>query len=113
MVYTPESYGAPNTLKEFQVSMWTGLIKASMESLFNSSSENYVDIHKVGEKTDVVATKGFSEGGLKLIGLSNNISFVKTADVKENLTCINIGELFEIDGVSYSAVVKKTMHLAK
>ena len=58
MVYTPESYGAPNTMKEFQVSMWTGLIKASMDMLFENSSENHVDIHKSGEKASVVATKG-------------------------------------------------------
>ena len=108
MVYAPKSYAAPHTMKDFQASLWTGLIKASMDVLFKSSSENHVDIHKLGgDKTDVLATKGFSEGNLKLVGLSSNVSIVKTAEVKENLTCIHIGALFDIDGESYSAVVKK------
>ena len=107
MVYSPESYAPPNTMKEFQASMWTGLIKASMDMLFENSSENHVDIHKLGEKTELIATKAFKEGGLKLVGLSNNLSIVKTAEVKENLTCIHTGAIFDIGGVSYSAVVKK------
>ena len=80
MVYDPESYPCATSNTDFNVSMYAGIIKATMNSSYKNSSKEGVQIQEAPVK-QVVAKKAciMPSDKLKLVALSSNVCFGKDA----------------------------------
>ncbi len=97
-IHRVDTYPSPTRSYDAQCNIWKGLIQASMVDYFNKSSEDHVDIHQ-SPKVKVIATKGFNEGCLKLVGLTNHISITSIIPTPSDKTII-LGKCFETNGKS-------------
>ena len=95
--YTQSMFKKPSEKDDFQSTMWKGIAKAAIASVYDASSEADVKVVRKPEQK-VVALKDFAVGKLQLTALTPNINTqIKRSSYKESDTAVDMGVAYKSD----------------
>ena len=102
------AFRRPTDNKDFKASMWKGLAKAAMASLFDASSEGDVKIVRKPEQ-QVIALKDFPVGKLQLVGITQSVDAQPMRKRAREDPAIDMGRCYDHDDQTFHLVAKRCL----
>jgi hypothetical protein len=110
-VYIPGQYQSPTDHSEFKSTMWKGLARAALTSVFEASSEGGTKIIRKPEQS-VVVTKSFATGKFQLVAMCHP-QLVAKGLFKESDTAIDLGKAYDDGDGTMHLVAKQCLAFPK